>query len=245
MIANDPNGISSWELHRALGVIQKSAWFMLHRIRLARQDNLTSGTLGGEVEIDESFIGGKIRNMHKAKKVRVQKESQKGEKAVVLGILERASEKNQKRVRATVIRDRKKDTMQAEVAGMVAPGTRVYSDEFASRWRMDDPFEHSVVDHLSQYVDGQVHTNCMGAYSKNRWGGGARSSLPAGFRPRWGDAVHAGVGDELAHMLVVVNDDAEIHAIHGGVSGANLDGALEIIRLQRGVGGLDGFERTL
>src|SRR5271167_1913792 len=100
MIANDRNGISSWELHRALGVTQKTAWFMLHRIRLAMQDELTGGMLGGEVEVDESFIGGKVRNMHKDRKERAQKTSRKGDKAIVLGILERASEKNQKRVRA-------------------------------------------------------------------------------------------------------------------------------------------------
>ena len=64
MIGNDKNGISSWELHRALGVTQKTAWFMLHRIRLAMQDDQTGGKLGGEVEVDETFIGGKARNMH-------------------------------------------------------------------------------------------------------------------------------------------------------------------------------------
>lgn len=113
------------------------------------------------MEVDESFIGGKVRNMHKDKKVRVQKTSQKGEKSIVLGILERASEKKPKRVRATIISDRKANTMRAEVAGIVAPGTKVYSDEFAAAWRMDDRFEHQMVDHLTTYVDGQVHTNGM------------------------------------------------------------------------------------
>lgn len=68
MIANDKNGISSWELHRALGVTQKTAWFMLHRIRLALQDKCDGGKLGGEVEVDETFIGGKARNMHAHKR---------------------------------------------------------------------------------------------------------------------------------------------------------------------------------
>src|SRR5437763_17221313 len=62
MIGNDKSGISSWELHRALRVTQKTAWFMLHRIRLAMQDNQTGGVLGGEVEVDETLIGGKARN---------------------------------------------------------------------------------------------------------------------------------------------------------------------------------------
>jgi hypothetical protein len=159
LLSNCKNGISSFEIARDLGVTQKTAWFMLGRIRLALQDDLTGGMLSGEVEVDESYIGGKVRNMHKARKAVVQRDSQKGNKAIVLGILERASEKKTKRVRATVVPDRKKPTMQSEVAGVVERGTKVYSDEFAASWRMDDRFEHSVVDHLSQYVDGQVHTN--------------------------------------------------------------------------------------
>jgi transposase-like protein len=71
MISNCKNGISSWELSRALGVTQKTAWFLLHRIRLAMQDDVTGGELGGEVEIDETFIGGRVRNMHKVRKVEV------------------------------------------------------------------------------------------------------------------------------------------------------------------------------
>src|SRR5258708_8955876 len=63
LIVNAKNGISSWEIHRSLGVTQKTAWFMLHRIRLAMQDDLSGGTLCGEVEVDETYIGGKARNM--------------------------------------------------------------------------------------------------------------------------------------------------------------------------------------
>src|SRR5580704_2928925 len=72
MLLNCKNGISSYELHRDLGVTQKTAWFMLQRIRLAMQDDLTGGQLGGEVEVDETFIGGKARNMHKDRKARMQ-----------------------------------------------------------------------------------------------------------------------------------------------------------------------------
>jgi hypothetical protein len=90
MIGNDRNGISSWELHRALGVTQKTAWFMLHRIRTAMQDNVTGGKLAGEVEVDETIIGGKARNMHKDRKARVQKGGRNtGGKTTVIGILER------------------------------------------------------------------------------------------------------------------------------------------------------------
>jgi hypothetical protein len=111
--------------------------------------------------MSESFIGGKVRFMHKDRKMRYQKAagSQKGDKSIVLGILERATEKKPKRVRATIISDRKKNTMQAEVAGIVEKGTQIYSDEFGSQWGIGDDFTHSCVDHLKTYVDGQVHTN--------------------------------------------------------------------------------------
>ena len=156
LVASNRNGISSWELHRALGVTQKTAWFLLHRVRLAMQDDLTGGSLGGEVEVDETYIGGKARNMHKDRKARVQKEGRNtGGKAIVLGMLERG-----KTVRATVVPDRKKDTMQPIVGANVEPGTQVYSDEYGEVWRMEQ-FEHSMVNHLHTYVDGNVHTNGM------------------------------------------------------------------------------------
>jgi transposase-like protein len=158
LIVNCKNGISSYEIHRALGITQKTAWFLDHRIRLAMQDDLTGGMLGGEVEVDETFIGGKVRNMHKSRKREVQKHSQKGDKTIVLGILERASESKEKRIRATVVADRKRTTMQAEVSGVVEKGAKVYSDDYGIQWRMDDQFEHEMVDHLTTYVDGQVHT---------------------------------------------------------------------------------------
>jgi hypothetical protein len=137
LVTNCKNGISSYEVSRDLGVSQKSAWHMLHRIRLAMQDDLRGGMLNGEVEVDETFIGGKIRNMHKKRKIELQKKNQKGDnKTVVFGLLERASEGKQKRVRATVIADRKRATIQAEVSGIVEKGSKVYSDEFAGSWRM-------------------------------------------------------------------------------------------------------------
>jgi transposase-like protein len=161
MLVNCKNGVSSWEIHRAVGVTQKTAWFMLQRGRLAMQDDLTGGMLGGEIEVDETFIGGKVRNMHKDRKRRVQKYSQKGEKTVVLGVLERASEGKPKRVRATVVSDRKRNTMQAEIAGTVEKGSKIYSDEHGQVWRMDDQYEHGIVEHLSTYVDGQIHTQSL------------------------------------------------------------------------------------
>ena len=110
LLTNCKNGISSYEVSRDLGVSQKSAWHMMHRIRLAMQDDLTGGKLGGEVEIDETFIGGKARFMHKSDRRRknLKGGGRSAGKAIVLGILERESEDKPKRVRATVIPDRTK-----------------------------------------------------------------------------------------------------------------------------------------
>src|SRR5690348_15331940 len=128
LIASNRNGISSWELHRALGVTQKTAWFMLHRIRLAMQDDLHGGNLGGEVEIDETFIGGKARNMHKDRKARVQKAGRNtGGKAIVLGMLERGG-----KFRGSVIPDRTKASIQPIIRGSIEPGSQIHSDEWAA-----------------------------------------------------------------------------------------------------------------
>jgi transposase-like protein len=160
MLVNAKNGISSWEVHRAVGVTQKTAWFILQRCRLAMQDELTGGNLDGEVEVDETFIGGKARNMHKDKKLRLMISS-KGAglnaghgKAIVFGMLERDG-----RVRATVIPDRTKATIRPIVRGSVEAGTTIHSDEHGDNWRMDAEYTHQIVNHLNMYVDGNVHTN--------------------------------------------------------------------------------------
>jgi transposase-like protein len=158
MLVNAKNGISSWEVHRAMGVTQKTAWFMLQRCRLAMQDDLSGGSLSGEVEVDETFIGGKARNMHKDRKRRAGIKGSGGNagKAIVLGMLERKG-----KVRASVIPDRTKGSIQPIVRGSVEPGTQIHSDEHAAFWKMDDEYIHSIVNHLEQYVDGNVHTNGM------------------------------------------------------------------------------------
>jgi hypothetical protein len=162
LIVNCKNGISSYEVGRDLGVSQKSAWHMLHRIRLAMQDDLTGGMLNGEVEIDETFVGGKARNMHKHKKAKMQMYSRVGDnKTVVLGILERASENKPSRVRATVIPDRTKPVMQGSVRSTVEKGTTIHSDEHGGHWRMDSEYNHEMVNHLESYVQGNVHTNTL------------------------------------------------------------------------------------
>jgi transposase-like protein len=155
LILNCKNGISSCEIARALAVTQKTAWFMLHRIRLAMQDDLTGGKLGGEVEVDETFIGGKARNMHKNDRRRKNlKGGGSAGKVIVLGLLEREG-----KVRATVIPDRTKGVMQENVRPHVEAGSSIYSDDAGSQWRMDDEYIHSIVNHAEAYVVGNVHTN--------------------------------------------------------------------------------------
>ncbi|MBV8810548.1 MAG: IS1595 family transposase, partial [Acidobacteriaceae bacterium] len=139
MQTNSRNGVSSWEIHRSLGITQKCAWHMLHRIRLAMQDDLSGGTLSGEVEVDESYIGGKARNMHRSRKRRMQITcGRKVGKTVVLGILERETESKPKRIRATVVPDAQKLTIAPEVYAHVEPGSQIHSDEHGNNWRMDD-----------------------------------------------------------------------------------------------------------
>jgi hypothetical protein len=160
MVANCKNGISSWELHRALGVSQKAAWFMLQRLRLAMQDDLTGGMLSGEVEVDETMIGGKARFMHRDRKRRANVQGPTKGKTVVLGILEREG-----KVRATVVPDRSKNVMRENVRGNVEPGSQIYSDEAGSYWRMDDEYVHGIVNHMENYVKDNIHTNGL----ENLW----------------------------------------------------------------------------
>lgn len=153
MIASNRNGISSWELHRALKVTQKTAWFMLHRIRLAMQDESTGGKLGGEVEVDETFIGGKARNMHAATRARKITGTGPEGKAIVTAVLERGG-----KVRATVTKTRKKAELQQLVRDNVEAGSNVYTDALKSYEGLSE-FTHQVVDHAVEYVNGNVHTN--------------------------------------------------------------------------------------
>jgi len=157
LVANCKNGFSSWEIHRAMGITQKTAWFMLQRARLAMQDKVTGGKLSGEVEVDETFIGGKARNMHgnvKARKIQGRRGPEG--KAIVAAVLERGG-----KVRAKVIDKRKKKDLQALVREHVEPGSALYSDALKSYEGLDGEFVHQVIDHAVAYVDGQVHTNGM------------------------------------------------------------------------------------
>lgn len=155
-LANCKNGMSSYELHRAIGVSQKTAWFMLQRIRLAMQDERTGGKLGGEVEIDETFIGGKARNMHKAKRERVITGTGGKDKTVVMGLMERGGN-----VRAFVVDNRRKHELQKQVREHVEAGTAIFTDELKSYDGLSEDFKHAVINHAVEYADGNVHTNGM------------------------------------------------------------------------------------
>lgn len=153
LIANSKNGVSSHELGRALGVTQKSAWFMLHRIRLAMQTS-SFEKFKGTVEVDETFIGGKARNMHKSERARKIHGTGGMDKTMVVGTLNRGGQ-----VRAAVAPDRNKSTLQGQVRDNVAPGAKVYTDSLGAYTGLSGDFEHETVDHAVEYVRGQVHTN--------------------------------------------------------------------------------------
>jgi hypothetical protein len=152
-IVNCKNGISSYEVHRAIGITQKSAWFMDHRIRLALGME-PSGKLSGNVEADETFIGGKARNMHIDKRERRITGTGGKAKTAVMGILERGGE-----VRVAVVPSRRKKALQDEVRKHVAAGTALYTDALHSYDGLAQEYAHQVIDHAEKYVDGKVHTN--------------------------------------------------------------------------------------
>src|SRR5437870_6705925 len=160
VIVNCKNGISSYEVARDLGVTQKTAWFMLHRIRKAMQTGAfikKMGGDGGEVEADETFIGGKARNMHKDVKARriVGRGQAAKDKLIVMGILERGGH-----IRTQVIADRRKETLHPIIRTNVDARSAIFTDEMNGYKGMDE-YEHQIIDHAVQYVDGRVHTNGM------------------------------------------------------------------------------------
>jgi transposase-like protein len=159
LLANAKNGISSHELHRALGITQKSAWFVLHRIRLALSAGSFEKKLVGIVEADETYIGGRISNMHKDKKEKMPKGRGTVGKAIVMGILERGTEGKLSSVRAKVIQDIRRETLHGEVRENVNEGSSIFTDSLASYQGLEAEYVHQFVDHAVQYVDGIVHTN--------------------------------------------------------------------------------------
>lgn len=178
MIGNCKNGISSYEIARGLGVTQKTAWFMLHRIRHVMETGsfektATMGAVGsmgsgesgdgkshsGVVEVDETFVGGLAKNMHKAERARKIKGTGGAGKAVVLGILERSEQRHRSRVKTTIIPDRTATTLQAAIKDVVVPGSEVMTDAHAGYRGLSEAYRHQIVDHAVQFVTGRVSTN--------------------------------------------------------------------------------------
>jgi transposase-like protein len=157
-IANDKNGISSHELGRALGVTQKTAWFMLHRIRLAMQTK-SFRKLNGEVEGDETFIGGKSDNMHWKKREKKIKGRGAVGKEIVQGLLQRTVDDNISQVRAMTVPATDESSLHSNVLRNVDKDSFFYTDAAAAYASLADRYFHSAVDHVSCYVRGRVHIN--------------------------------------------------------------------------------------
>jgi transposase-like protein len=158
LLVNAKNGISSCEIARAIGITQKSAWFMAHRLRFALHHG-SFDKLTGEVEVDETFIGGKARNMHVAQRKRRITGTGGKDKTAVMGILERGGT-----VRTVVVENRKKKALQTEVHKHVEAGAALYTDALLSYEGLETRYAHQVIDHAVKYVDGQVHTNGLENY---------------------------------------------------------------------------------
>jgi transposase-like protein len=166
MIANCKNGVSSYEIHRAIGVTQKSAWFMLHRIRVAMKSGsiMKLGSKGGPVEADETFVGPDPRRMHKKRRAKIlalaasdpNLNQRAPGKTIVMGMLDR----EMRQVRAMVVPNVKRATLQEKILNNVEAGSHVITDDFtAYKYALLDRFAHDVINHVEGYVQGQVHTN--------------------------------------------------------------------------------------
>jgi hypothetical protein len=151
MLSNCKNGISSYEVHRALGITQKSAWFMLHRIRAAMHSGSFT-KMRGTVEADETFVGGKVQNMHKGRRKMLGAHYGK---TVVLGLLDRTRRK----VRAEVVGDTTRSALYPVIRANVAPGAEIMTDALMSYRDLQPEYVHEFVDHTVAYVRGKVHTN--------------------------------------------------------------------------------------
>jgi transposase-like protein len=159
MVANCKNGISSHELGRMLGVHQESAWFMLQRIREAMKGAVVGkvklGGNGGPVEVDETYIGPNTRKMHASRRLKMKSAEYAGSKASVFGMLDR----ERREVRAKVVPNVKRETLQNEILKQIEGGSTIYSDNFPVYDRLAaKEFIHETVTHVEEYVRGQVHT---------------------------------------------------------------------------------------
>jgi transposase-like protein len=163
MLVNCRNGISSYEVGRALGITQKSAWFVMHRLRLALRCGISKlGGPGSEIEADEAFIGGKLNHMHESRRKAIRKMSDENignnlglNKTAVWGVLDR----QQRKVRATVVPNVNREVLQREILSNIAHGSKIYTDEATIYRSIPKEYIHEFVNHALKYVNGRVHTN--------------------------------------------------------------------------------------
>ena len=168
MMVNAKNGVSSYEIARNLGVTQKTAWFMMHRLRLVLQNGSMDRKLMGEVEVDETYIGGRGRFMHKDKRIKMKRADGYIRKAAVLGMLERKGE-----VRTAVINTASGKILKHHIKENIVPGSALFTDELPSYVEVGKEYVHQVINHAEEYVRGNVHTNSI----ENFW-----SSLKRGLK---------------------------------------------------------------
>jgi transposase-like protein len=156
LLANCKNGISSYELAKAIGVTQKSAWFMLHRIRLAMQHGIMYKMGGnGPIEVDETFIGPNPRKMHASKREARYKALKARPNIPVMGMLDRES----RQVRAQVVPNVKRETLQNAILDQIEKGSSVYTDRGVGYDNLTArEYIHETVNHVKEYVRGEVHT---------------------------------------------------------------------------------------
>jgi transposase-like protein len=157
LLSNCKNGISSYELADALEVTQKTAWFMLQRIRLAMQDKKPE-KMSGEVEADETFIGGLARFMHKNRKAKITGTGGMG-KVAVMGLLERHGKDETSQVRTKVLRNVQRSTLHGHIRENVEPGSEMFTDAWVGYTGIDPEYAHNVIDHAEKYAEGRVHVN--------------------------------------------------------------------------------------
>jgi transposase-like protein len=172
MLANCKNGVSSYEIARGIGVTQKTAWFMLHRLRLAMQTR-SFRKMSGEVEADETYIGGKARNMHHQNRIRLtttnradgkaSKSNRWAGKIAVMGLLERDND-GASRVVTMPVENVRKHQVRGIINEHVEEGASLYTDDLNSYKHLSSDYDHRVVNHAHTYVDGRVHTNGLESF---------------------------------------------------------------------------------
>jgi transposase-like protein len=157
LIANAKNGISSYELHRAIGITQKSAWFVLHRIRIAMQAG-SFEKLSGEVEADETYVGGLVKNMHASKRKSLIKKGHTvntfDHKTAVFGMVQRGGE-----VRAKVVERTRREDLLPLISENIEFGSNLYTDQATVYKQLREQYLHETVNHAVEYVRDHIHTN--------------------------------------------------------------------------------------